>query len=39
MSFCGIQLKTLTLEGRFLGTCSEIEVIKQGDIKKLRYIL
>lgn len=36
MSFCGIQLKTLTLEGRFLGTCSEIELIKQGD--KLRSI-
>ena len=36
MSFCGIQLKTLTLEGRFLGTCSEIELIKQGD--KLKSI-
>ena len=37
MLFCGIQLKTLTLEGRFLGTCSEIEVIKEGD--RLRFIL
>ena len=31
MLFCVIQLKNLTLEVRFLGTCSEIEVIKQGD--------
>ena len=37
MLFCGIQPKTLTLEGRFLGTSSEIEVIKQGD--RLRFIL